>query len=112
MIETILSIATFIGIYCMSSFIADKVMLGQYQWFSNLEDKMCEKFPKRQTLINKIFSFKLFWCNACLTFWTSLLMLSSFSFVAPISIIDVIESSLIIYLIRVNRDGQEPKDNE
>ena len=52
--------------------------LSEYQWFRDLESKLLYKYPNRTKLINDFFSFKLFHCNPCQSFWLSYPIFSLF----------------------------------
>jgi hypothetical protein len=89
-------ILTYIAVTIGSRYTA----LDQYQWFRRLELWLLFKYPAREKLITDIFSFKLFHCTPCQSFWLSVPIFSYF-FTEPTSII----FALLTYLIKIQDDG-------
>jgi len=58
----------------VSDLVGARLSIGQYDWFINLEHYLKGKFIKMESLLDRIFKFKLFHCEKCIFFWTSLLL--------------------------------------
>jgi len=98
----------FATLYVVASQVAKYATLGRYAWFSNLEDALIQRFPKRESLINKVFSFKLFYCETCMSFWASMISLSFVSLWVPeLNFIDVLQTSFIVYLYKMVRSAND-----
>lgn len=122
MITTLLSAANtmltaitlFATLYVVASVAAKYSMLGRYSWFSNLEDALMRRFPSKEIMIAKVFSFKLWHCETCLSFWISLILMSilSVTLVGEIDFIDVLSTSFIVYLFKQTRESYESTRND
>lgn len=90
-----MTLLIFLATYCVVTLGSRFTALGEYRWFNNLEQWLLYKYPKREQLIRAFFSFKLFHCTPCRSFWLSIPIFSYF-FVEPINII----LALLLYLLK------------
>jgi hypothetical protein len=67
-------ILLFIVVYLISSFLSSYALLSKYEWYNNLAVKLYFYEGKLKPLLNKIYYFKLFICQSCITFWISLMI--------------------------------------
>ena len=94
-----MTLLVFITTYVVVTIASRFTALGEYRWFNELEQWLTYKFPKRERLIRDFFSFKLFHCIPCQSFWLSVPIFSYF-FDEPISII----LALLLYLLKHSND--------
>jgi len=78
--------------YLTTTRIASKTTVGQYNWFHTL----CYKYQ----LLSKVQYWKGFYCEACHTFWLSLLILSVLGVPTTLTLL----ISFINYSIKAKND--------
>lgn len=94
--ETIYTFIVFVFTYFLVRCVSTRTTLGQYHWFTDLENKLLYKFPKRENIIRDIFNFKGFHCGVCHTFWMSLVIFTFF-----FSLTDNLIFAFIVYILNV-----------
>lgn len=90
----------FVLTYLVATFVTRFTALGEYRWFNELESRLIYKYPSREEKIRNLFSFKLFHCTACHSFWISIPIYSIF-YSDPINII----FALLTYLLIKTENG-------
>lgn len=97
-----MTLLVFIATYCAVTLVSKYTALGEYRWFNNLEQWLIYKFPNRERLISDFFSFKLFHCTPCQSFWLSVPIFSYF-FTEPINVI----LALLLYLLKQSNSKED-----
>lgn len=98
-----MTLIIFVLTYVAVAFASKYTALGEYRWFNDLEARLVYKYPQCEEKLRMFFSFKLFHCTPCQSFWLSL-PIFTFFFADPINII----LSLLLYLLKTTQnDGND-----
>lgn len=90
-----------LGIIIISVLLGPYLMLRRYNWFWGVEIYLIDKYPKYTNKIMKFFSIKLWNCDACTSFWISVLLFNL------LNIDDYVLHSFVVYLMSKEQHEEE-----